>query len=89
MNEILYFGSGNTEYFQTLQSEPGVSVSHRPASTPTRRVPMQTSRKLVLNRETVRRLGAAERNPGGGSANDSCWQTLCTTESGCQVTVKD
>jgi len=38
----------------------------------------------VLNRETVRRLCAQERTEiRTGSVNDSCNQTLCTTESGC------
>lgn len=48
---------------------------------------MQTTRKLVLNRETVRRLGAAGRAEArAGSVDDSCWETLCTTESGCNPT---
>ncbi len=45
---------------------------------------MQTTRKLVLSRETVRRLAVQERaERPTGSVNDSCNQTLCTTESGC------
>lgn len=45
---------------------------------------MQIPRKLVLSRETVRRLGATDRTEiATGSVNDSCNQTLCTTESGC------
>jgi hypothetical protein len=50
---------------------------------------MQTPRKLVLSRETVRRLGAEERTDRPtGSVNDSCNQTLCTTESGCYAAKK-
>ncbi len=48
---------------------------------------MPTPKKLVLSRETLRRLAAA--GPGeraAGSVNDSCWETLCTTESGCEQT---
>ncbi|HLL47117.1 MAG TPA: hypothetical protein VK399_10410 [Longimicrobiaceae bacterium] len=50
---------------------------------------MPTTRKLVLSRETVRRLGAEDRaERPTGSVNDSCNQTLCTTESGCFVAKK-
>lgn len=44
------------------------------------------TRKLVLNRETIRKLNEA---PDGrnllatGSVNDSCNMTLCTTEGSC------
>ncbi|HEX7242317.1 MAG TPA: hypothetical protein VF263_18665 [Longimicrobiaceae bacterium] len=48
---------------------------------------MPTSKKLVLNRETLRRLGAAAGSERAtGSVDDSCWRTLCTTESGCEQT---
>lgn len=41
-------------------------------------------RKLVLSRETLRSLGAEARTDiRTGSVDDSCNQTLCTTESGC------
>lgn len=46
-------------------------------------------RKLVLSRETLCSLGAEGRidNPTG-SVNDSCNETLCTTESGCYAARK-
>jgi hypothetical protein len=41
-------------------------------------------RKLVLSRETLRSLGADGRTDiRTGSVDDSCNETLCTTESGC------
>ena len=51
----------------------------------------RTPRRLVLSRETVRLLTPAgdDALPGGtNSAHDSCWETLCTTESGCEATVE-
>ena len=50
---------------------------------------MKTTRRLVLSRETVRRLGADDRTElGTGSVHDSCNETLCTTESGCYAANK-
>ena len=46
-------------------------------------------RKLVLSRETLRRLGAEGRaERATGSVDDSCNRTLCTTESGCNAARK-
>ncbi|MEW5927556.1 MAG: hypothetical protein AB1941_08725 [Gemmatimonadota bacterium] len=46
-------------------------------------------RKLVLSRETLCSLGIEARTEiRTGSVDDSCNQTLCTTESGCYAANK-